>query len=173
MPSVFLSFDLVPQFLADGKNFQTHHLQFKWEKRLIQVRTWRKWHSSKKSNIQVRENGDPSESVHTLFKASLIFFHSEQPLVQIMPSKVPVFAKENYRCIFERRWRFSRSCQNIEREFEHSLHHSSTRPSCSEPRRQANHLNVRFLTWMSLAACSLDCAFSLTWICLFSHLNCK
>ena len=37
-----------------------------------------------------------------------------------MPSKVPVFAKKkNYRCIFERRRKFSRSCRNIEREFEH------------------------------------------------------
>ena len=43
-----------------------------------------------------------SESVHALFKASLIFFHSEQLLVPIMPSEDPVFAKERFIAAFLR-----------------------------------------------------------------------
>ena len=57
-----------------------------------------KAHSSEKLNIQMRENGKLSGSVHTLFKASPNFFI--QLLVQITPSKVPVFAKERFIAAF-------------------------------------------------------------------------
>ena len=72
-----------------------HHLQIKWEKRHIQVRTCREWHSKEKSIEHSSEGKRKFKWECSYLVQSLSeFFHSEQLLVQIMPSKVSVFAKE-------------------------------------------------------------------------------